>query len=241
MLQRNGMLTHKRDDVGLQNLIAVACTSQISVNDHKRRSCVSCYSAPYHYTAPAKETTFNNTVILVPFSNSTVYPGTTITAIQVKTWLVRIRAQSCLVKRRLALHYARRATWWRRCRTGRIAGRRGRMFRSRKWFLTVLGLMFLKPGMLLAVNAAVWSRLRRCVTRMCLDVMTSHVDVPICDGPWRYQIADNRLHKTEIVFLCTPNRLLTSFWDAPARIMPTAWLRWALLSLGIAYQHIQEE
>ena len=88
VLQRNGMLTHKRDDVGLQNLIAVPCTSQISVNDHKRRSCVSCYSTPYHYTAPAKETTFNNTVILVPFTNSTVYPGTTITAIQVETWLV---------------------------------------------------------------------------------------------------------------------------------------------------------
>ena len=112
VLQRNGMLTHKRDDVGLQNLIAVACTSQISVNDHKRRSCVSCYSAPYHYIAPAKETTFNNTVILVPFSNSTVYPGTTITAIQVErdSSENRIRAQSRLVKRRWNLHNARRAT-----------------------------------------------------------------------------------------------------------------------------------
>ena len=88
VLQRNGMLTHKRDDVGLQNLIAVACTSQISVNDHKRRSCVSCYSAHTIILPPPKRRRSTTQLSWYPFSNSTVYPGTTITAIQVETWLV---------------------------------------------------------------------------------------------------------------------------------------------------------
>ena len=121
------------------------------------------------------------------------------------------------------LHQAKRATRWRCWRTGRTAGRLGRMRCSCNRLRNIRGLILLRSGILLAVKVAVLSRSRRWTTRMYvswrLDFTRGHPDrgrSPVVPNCWY------RLHKASTVFRCTPNCLATSVWRTPASIMPTA-------------------
>ena len=132
---------------------------------------------------------------------------------------------------------AKRATWWRCWRTGRTAGRRGRMPHSRNRLRIVRWLILLRPRILLAVKVAVLSRSRRSTTRM---YVSWRLDVARGCPDWgRSLVVPNcwyRLHKTSTVFRCTPNCLATSVWRTPASIMPTVRHLSFSFNLGMAYQ-----
>ena len=149
----------------------------------------------------------------------------------------RIRAQSCCVKYMCFLHQVHRVTRWRGCRTGRIAGRRGRMPRARNRLRTVRGLILLRPGIRLAAKEAVLSHSRRWTTRVYvsqrIDVTRGRPD------RGRSLVAPNcwyRLHKASTVFRWTSNCVATSVWRTPPSNMLTARHLSVSFNLGMTYQ-----
>lgn len=98
--------------------------------------------------------------------------------------LSSVKRMSChhrKVCRTLAWDHSKRASRCLLCRIGRTAGRRALNPASRRRFRTVPGWILRNPGMFLAVRAAFWKRLRRCVVtiqRSCLaDVIRGLPDL----------------------------------------------------------------
>ena len=111
-------------------------------------------------------------------------------------------AQSCLLNLKWRLHHVSLAARFLGSNIGRIAGRRGLMWRPRSLLWTVLGLIGYNPGILLAVRFDVWNRSRRCTSLMWLscwrDVTRGQPERPLgvvrLSKPhqqWLYRVAMN--------------------------------------------------
>ena len=111
-------------------------------------------------------------------------------------------AQSCLLNLKWRLHHVSLAARFLGSNIGRIAGRRGLMWRPRSLLWTVLGLIGYNPGILLAVRFDVWNRSRRCTSLMWLscwrDVTRGRPERPLgvvrLSKPhqqWLYRVAMN--------------------------------------------------
>ena len=117
---------------------------------------------------------------------------------------------------------------------GRIAGRSGLMWRSQILLRTVLDLVGLNPGMLLAVRLDFWNRSRRGTSLMWLSCWH---DVPR-GRPERWLSlvlpdCPTRLNNDCIVLLWTPACPATMLCTNPASSIPIARRRWFSVRFGI--------
>ena len=142
--------------------------------------------------------------------------------------------QSCLLNIKWCLQYVNLAARCLCSNIGRIAGRYGLMWRSRRLLRTVLELIGRNPVMLLAVRLDFWNRSRRCTSLMWLSCLWDVTRWRSLVLPYCLRLLNNDY----IVLRWTPKCLATMCCANPAWSIPIARRRWFSVKFGITLNSI---
>ena len=83
-----GVLLHERDHVRLQDLVDVATSCDVAINDHQRCPIIAGYPCPHHDTGNRKAILLPDTALCITFSTMTPHMLPTIQMIQTETALI---------------------------------------------------------------------------------------------------------------------------------------------------------
>ena len=124
---------------------------------------------PHHNPSASKMLALNDAGIRIMFSNTSVDTSATVGTIQMETHQKTTHCSSRPHGTANAVYTTVDDVVYDVATTGRIAGHLGWMLCLRSRFLTVLLLIVLKPGIVVAVNVAGIKRFCKCISQMWLS------------------------------------------------------------------------